>query len=34
VAVAIDFVRRALQKAPRLGKGHGPLNHFVPASSR
>jgi hydroxymethylpyrimidine/phosphomethylpyrimidine kinase len=33
---ALDFVHRALVAAPGLGKGHGPLNHFVaatPASS-
>lgn len=34
VAVAIDFVRRAMQDAPQLGKGHGPLNHFVPINAR
>jgi hydroxymethylpyrimidine/phosphomethylpyrimidine kinase len=28
---AVDFVYRALQAAPGLGAGHGPLNHFVPA---
>jgi hydroxymethylpyrimidine/phosphomethylpyrimidine kinase len=28
---ALDFVHRAMAAAPRLGKGHGPLNHFVPA---
>lgn len=28
---AIDFVRRAMESAPGLGAGHGPLNHFVPA---
>ena len=26
---ALDFVHRALAAAPGLGKGHGPLNHFV-----
>ena len=26
---ALDFVHRAIQWAPRLGSGHGPLNHFV-----
>jgi hydroxymethylpyrimidine/phosphomethylpyrimidine kinase len=31
VADAIDFVHRALAAAPGLGRGHGPLNHFVPA---
>ena len=28
---AIDFVARALETAPRLGSGRGPINHFVPA---
>ncbi len=28
---AIDFVVRALGSAPRLGAGHGPVNHLVPA---
>lgn len=27
VADAIDFVHRALESAPGLGRGHGPLNH-------
>ncbi len=31
VTVALDFVHRAIQWAPRLGSGHGPLNHFVEA---
>ena len=31
VALAIDFVRRAMETAPGLGGGHGPLNHFVDA---
>jgi hydroxymethylpyrimidine/phosphomethylpyrimidine kinase len=26
---ALDFVRRAIQWAPKLGSGRGPLNHFV-----
>lgn len=26
---ALDFVYRAIVQAPRLGSGHGPLNHFV-----
>lgn len=30
-AAAVDFVHRAIQWAPRLGSGHGPLNHFVDA---
>ena len=28
---ALDFVYRAIASAPRLGAGHGPLNHRVPA---
>lgn len=33
---AIDFVDRAIAAAPGLGRGrgHGPLNHFVPAPPR
>ncbi|MEK7668727.1 MAG: bifunctional hydroxymethylpyrimidine kinase/phosphomethylpyrimidine kinase [Gemmatimonadota bacterium] len=31
VADALDFVHRAIANAPGLGKGHGPLNHFVAA---
>ena len=27
---AIDFVHRAMAAAPGLGRGRGPLNHFVP----
>jgi len=30
VALAIDFVHRAIAEAPGLGHGAGPLNHFVP----
>jgi hydroxymethylpyrimidine/phosphomethylpyrimidine kinase len=30
VALALDFVQRAMAAAPGLGSGHGPLNHFVP----
>ncbi len=30
-ADALDFVHRAMAAAPGLGRGHGPLNHFVPA---
>ena len=26
----LDFVHRAIAAAPRLGRGHAPLNHFVP----
>ncbi|HEX6324115.1 MAG TPA: PfkB family carbohydrate kinase, partial [Vicinamibacterales bacterium] len=28
VEAAIAYVRRAIESAPGLGKGHGPLNHF------
>jgi len=31
VTDALDFVHRAIAAAPGLGRGHGPLNHFVPA---
>jgi len=31
---ALDFVHRALAAAPGLGRGHGPLNHFVEAVPR
>jgi hydroxymethylpyrimidine kinase/phosphomethylpyrimidine kinase len=27
----LDFVHRAIREAPGLGRGNGPLNHFVPA---
>ncbi len=33
VSDALDFVHRAMAAAPGLGKGHGPLNHFVAAAS-
>jgi hydroxymethylpyrimidine/phosphomethylpyrimidine kinase len=29
---ALDFVHRAIAAAPGLGRGNGPLNHFVPAA--
>lgn len=29
VDAAIDFVARAIQAAPGLGRGHGPVSHFV-----
>jgi|SRR5687768_8512607 len=29
VASAIDFVHAAMESAPGLGRGHGPLNHFA-----
>ncbi|MBI2074101.1 MAG: bifunctional hydroxymethylpyrimidine kinase/phosphomethylpyrimidine kinase [Gemmatimonadetes bacterium] len=32
VGRALDFVHRAIQRAPGLGSGHGPLNHFVDTS--
>lgn len=31
VEEGLDFVHRAIAAAPRLGAGHGPLNHRVPA---
>jgi hydroxymethylpyrimidine/phosphomethylpyrimidine kinase len=31
VAGGLDFVHRAIASAPKLGAGHGPLNHTVPA---
>jgi hydroxymethylpyrimidine/phosphomethylpyrimidine kinase len=34
VVDALDFVHRAIAAAPGLGRGHGPLNHFVPAPPR
>jgi hydroxymethylpyrimidine/phosphomethylpyrimidine kinase len=30
----LDFVHRAIAAAPLLGRGRGPLNHFVPAPPR
>jgi hydroxymethylpyrimidine/phosphomethylpyrimidine kinase len=29
VEVALDYVRRAIATAPRIGGGNGPLNHFT-----
>lgn len=29
VQIATDFVHEAMRTAPRLGRGHGPLNHFA-----
>jgi hydroxymethylpyrimidine/phosphomethylpyrimidine kinase len=29
VALALDYVHRAIATAPGLGSGHGPLNHFA-----
>jgi hydroxymethylpyrimidine/phosphomethylpyrimidine kinase len=34
VADALDFVQRAIAAAPGLGRGRGPLNHFVPGPPR
>jgi hydroxymethylpyrimidine/phosphomethylpyrimidine kinase len=34
VGDAVDFVQRAIAAAPALGRGHGPLNHFVPGPPR
>ena len=31
VEEGLDFVRRAIASAPGIGRGHGPLNHFVAA---
>jgi hydroxymethylpyrimidine/phosphomethylpyrimidine kinase len=31
VPAALDYVRRAMEAAPGLGSGHGPLNHLVSA---
>jgi hydroxymethylpyrimidine/phosphomethylpyrimidine kinase len=33
VETALAFVHRALQTAPGLGRGHGPLNHFSSSES-
>lgn len=33
VRVAIDYVHAAIDTAPNLGSGHGPLNHFARGSS-
>jgi hydroxymethylpyrimidine/phosphomethylpyrimidine kinase len=32
VEAALDYVHRAIAAAPRLGAGHSPLNHRVPAT--
>lgn len=29
VSTSLDYVHRAIMSAPRLGTGHGPLNHFA-----
>ncbi len=31
---ALDYVHRAIAAAPKLGGGHGPLDHTVPAPAR
>jgi hydroxymethylpyrimidine/phosphomethylpyrimidine kinase len=31
VAAAREFTRKAIESAPGLGSGHGPLNHWAPA---
>ncbi len=31
---ALDYAHRAIQEAPGLGRGNGPLNHFVPVRGR
>jgi len=33
VSTAIDYVHAAIETAPGLGRGHGPLNHFAGGSS-
>lgn len=33
VATGLDFVHRAILQAPGLGRGHGPLNHTVAATT-
>ena len=33
VTDALDFVHRAIEAAPGLGRGHGPLSHFVQVMS-
>jgi hydroxymethylpyrimidine/phosphomethylpyrimidine kinase len=33
VQAALDYVQRAIARAPGLGGGHGPLDHTVPAPS-
>ncbi len=30
VGRAVDFVARAIQSAPGIGRGHGPVDHFAP----
>ena len=32
VSRALRFVERAIAEAPGIGRGHGPLNHFVPTT--
>jgi len=31
VGAGLDFVHRAIAAAPKLGRGRGPVNHFVPS---
>jgi hydroxymethylpyrimidine/phosphomethylpyrimidine kinase len=33
VSDGLDFVHRAIAAAPKLGAGHGPLNHMVPGAT-
>ena len=33
VEAAVEWVRRAIADAPGLGAGHGPINHFAPATA-
>lgn len=30
IPIAKDYIKRAIENAPELGRGHGPLNHFPP----
>jgi hydroxymethylpyrimidine kinase/phosphomethylpyrimidine kinase len=34
VDAGLDFVARAIREAPGLGRGHGPVNHFVEVPGR
>jgi len=33
VRAAVDYVHAAIESAPQLGSGHGPLNHFARGKS-